>query len=89
MAVLEAKAADYLSKRIRLRTNLDQVGLAIPKTGDVLSDTTGEQMPGQSVVEVTRANHQVYYQRLQVWGWRLPVGSTIGRSTMRRSFSRT
>jgi hypothetical protein len=66
MAVLEAKAAEYLSKRIRLRNNLDQVGLAISKTGDVLPDPASEQMPGQSVVEVTRANHQVYYQGLQV-----------------------
>lgn len=66
MAVLEAKAAEYLSKRIRLRNNLDQVGLAISKTGHILADTTSEQMPNQSVVEVTRANHQVYYQGLQV-----------------------
>ena len=66
MAVLEAKAADSLSKRIRLRTNLDQVGMAISKTGDILPAPTSEQMPGQSVVEVTRANHQVYYQGLQV-----------------------
>lgn len=66
MAVLEAKAAEYLSKRIRLRNNLDQVGLAISKTGDIVPDTIGEQTPGQSVVEVTRANHQVYYQGLQV-----------------------
>ncbi|SMY03393.1 hypothetical protein [Brevibacterium linens] len=66
MAVLEAKAAEYLSKRIRLRNNLDQVGLAISKTGNILPDPTSEQAPGQSVVEVTRANHQVYYQGLQV-----------------------
>ena len=66
MAVLEAKAAEYLSKRIRLQANLDQVGLAITKTGDILADTTSEQASDQSVVEVTRANHQVYYQGLQV-----------------------
>ena len=66
MAELEAKAAEYLSKRIRLRNNLDQVGLAIPKSGDILPGTTNEQAPGQSVVEVTPANHQVYYQGLRV-----------------------
>nr|WP_193081431.1 integrase core domain-containing protein [Brevibacterium aurantiacum] len=66
MAVLEAKAAEYLSKRIRLRSNLDQMGLAISKTGDVVPGTTGDQSPDQSIVEITRANHQVYYQGLQV-----------------------
>lgn len=66
MAVLEARAAEYLSKSIRLRSNLDQVGLAISKTGDVVPGTTGDQSPNQSIVEVTRANHQVYYQGLQV-----------------------
>jgi len=60
MAVLEATAAEYLSQRIRLRSNLDQVGLAISETGDVVPDTMSEQIPGQSVVEVTRASHQVY-----------------------------
>ena len=42
------------------------MGLAISKAGDILPDPTSEQMQGQSVVEVTRANHQVYYQGLQV-----------------------
>src|SRR5699024_7584543 len=66
IAVLEAKAAEYLSKRIRLQSNLDHVGLAISKTGDVLPDVVGQQRPDQAIIEVTRANHQVYYQGLQV-----------------------
>ena len=42
------------------------MGLAISKTGHILPDPASEPMPGQSVVEVTRANHHVYYQGLQV-----------------------
>lgn len=61
MALLEAKAAGYLSKHVRIQSNPGQVGLAISKTGDILTDTTRVQTPGQSVVQVTRANHQVYY----------------------------
>lgn len=64
--MLEAKAAEYQSKRIHLQRNLDRVGLAISKAGDIVPEVFGEQQLDQTIVEVTRANHQVYYQGLQV-----------------------
>lgn len=65
MAVPGAKPAEQLRKRNRLQTSLDQARLTISKTGGVVPGTTLDQAPKQPNVEVARAKHQVYYQRLQ------------------------
>lgn len=66
ITVLEARAAEYLSKRIHLNNHLDRVELTISKPGDVVPEIVGGRKPDQAIVEVTKANHQVYYQGLQV-----------------------
>jgi hypothetical protein len=70
LVVLESKAAQYRQVRsLRLR-NLERSTLTITKTGqllgnDVAGDVTG-QAADQSMVEVTPANRQVYYQGFHV-----------------------
>lgn len=59
MAVLEAKAREYLQARLQRQNQLNRAGLTITKNGHVLPDTdtdTDTQRADQSVVTVTRAN---------------------------------
>ena len=65
LAVLEAKASEYRQARRLRRRDLDRSALTISKTGRLLADgpePVVEQAADQSLVEVTAANRQVYYQ---------------------------
>lgn len=67
LEVLEAKASEYLQARLRRRTDLDRAALTISKTGAILpDDTVISKAANQSIVEVTKANRQVYYQGYHV-----------------------
>lgn len=81
MAVLEAKAREYLQARLQRQNQLNRAGLTITKNGHVLPDTASDrQRSDQSVVTVTRANRQVYYH-----GYHVSLPSTFAD----RQFYRT
>lgn len=68
LAVLQAKAAEYAQARARRRTDLARAGLTISKTGQILSeeDSASQAAADQMMVEVTKANRQVYYHGYHV-----------------------
>lgn len=67
LAALEAKAAEYRQVRTRRQTDLKRAALTISKNGEVLPDDGPRQRAAdQSLVEVTKANRQVYYQGYHV-----------------------
>ncbi|MFJ5870164.1 integrase core domain-containing protein [Dietzia maris] len=77
MEVLEAKASQYRQARRRRNSDLSRASLTISKAGHVLPDEPGDDAPeraaDQALVEVTRANRQVYYQ-----GFHVSLPSTFG-----------
>lgn len=74
LVVLEATASEYRQVRARQATELHRAGLTITKTGDALPDeTTIKQAADQSIVEVTKANRQVYYR-----GYHVSLPSSYG-----------
>ncbi|WP_427019324.1 integrase core domain-containing protein (plasmid) [Pseudarthrobacter sp. P1] len=67
LSVLEAKASQYSQARARRQGDLDRAALTISKTGDVLPDENAQDRTAdQSLVDITRANRQVYYQGFHV-----------------------
>ncbi|PYI65473.1 IS481 family transposase [Arthrobacter livingstonensis] len=67
LSVLEAKASYYTQVRARRQGDLDRAALTISKTGEILPDENAQDRAAdQSVVEITRANRQVYYQGFHV-----------------------
>ncbi|RFA11651.1 IS481 family transposase [Subtercola boreus] len=67
LTVLEAKASQYRQVRARRQSDLGRASLTISKTGEVLPDDDApRQAADQSIVEVTKANRQVYYQGYHV-----------------------
>lgn len=69
LSVLQAKAAQYAQARALRRSDLERAGLTISKTGQILTDeeaTTAQATVDQMMVEVTKANRQVYYQGFHV-----------------------
>lgn len=70
LTVLEAKAAEYRDRRRLRQQDLDRAELTILKDGRVLPGGSGpgqvERTASQSIVKVTRENHQVYYQGLHL-----------------------
>ncbi len=74
LSVLEAKASEYRQARNRRQTYLGLAGLTISKTGQILPEQNavatepGADGPGvdQLMVEVTKANRQVYYEGFHV-----------------------
>ena len=71
MAILGGKAAQYRQVRRLHQSNLGRSSLTICKDGQLLPEpatTTaqGQQGSDQSLVEVTAANRQVYYQGYHV-----------------------
>ncbi|WP_255770750.1 integrase core domain-containing protein [Pseudarthrobacter sulfonivorans] len=67
LSVLEAKASQYRQARARRQAHLDRAGLTISKTGAILPDENArEKAADQSLVDVTRANRQVYYQGFHI-----------------------
>jgi transposase InsO family protein len=81
LSVLEAKASEYRQARARRQSDLDRATLTISKTGQILPDDDARQRAAdQSIVEVTKANRQVYYQ-----GYHLSLPTAYGG----RQFYRT
>ena len=67
LAVLQAKASEYAQARARRRNDLERAALTISKTGQILPDEDAPQAgTDQMMIEVTKANRQVYYQGYQV-----------------------
>lgn len=67
LMVLEAKASEYRQARARQQSDLNRASLTISKTGEILpGDSARQQAADQSIVEVTKANRQVYYQGYHV-----------------------
>lgn len=69
LQVLEAKASEYRQARRLRQGDLGRSAVTISKTGQLLPDqpeNVVEQAADQSIVEVTPANRQVYYQGYQV-----------------------
>lgn len=66
IVVLEAKAAGHRYAR-NIRT-LDKAAITITKTGEVIPNASNEgtRAANQGLVEITRANRQVYYQGYHV-----------------------
>ena len=65
--MLEAKASEYRQARARQQSDLHRASLTISKTGQVMPDDGARQQAAdQSLVEVTRANRQVYFQGFHV-----------------------
>ena len=63
LTVLEAKASEYRQARARVQSDLGRASLTISKTGEVIpDDSTRPRAANQSLVDVTAANRQVYYQ---------------------------
>ncbi|WP_188744846.1 integrase core domain-containing protein, partial [Agromyces bauzanensis] len=63
LSVLEAKASEYRQAHAKRQSDLGRAALTISKTGQVLPDDNAQQQAAdQSLVEVTKANRQVYYQ---------------------------
>jgi Integrase core domain. len=74
LSVLEAKASEYRQARAKRQSDLGRAALTISKTGQVLPDDNAQQQAAdQSLVEVTKANRQVYYQ-----GYHLSLPATYG-----------
>ncbi len=74
LSVLEAKASQYRRARAKRKSDLGRAALTISKTGQVLPDDSAQQHAAdQSLVEVTKANRQVYYQ-----GYHLSLPATYG-----------
>lgn len=81
LTVLEAKASEYRQARARRQSDLDRAMLTISKTGQILPDDAAPpQATDQAIVQVTKANRQVYYQ-----GYHLSLPATYGA----RQFYRT
>lgn len=70
LSVLEAKAAEYRGKRRLGQQGMHVWDLTVTKDGRVLPDEMSadqQERPGNELlVRVTKDNHQVYYQGLQV-----------------------
>jgi len=67
LSVLQAKASEYSQARARRQTNLGRAALTISKSGQILPDEDAPQTAAdQMMIEVTKANRQVYYQGYQV-----------------------
>lgn len=67
LSVLEAKASQYRQARDRRRQDLDRAALTISKTGHVMPEADVlPQATDQTLVEVTAANRQVYYQGFHI-----------------------
>ena len=85
LVVLEAKAAQYRQVR-RLRHSGLRSTLTISKTGQQLDDGAADDTRGQaadqSVVEVTPANRQVYYQ-----GFHVSLPTTFAGRTFYRTIT--
>ena len=85
LSVLEAKASEYRQARARRRSDLHRASLTISKTGQVLPDETARsQTADQSLVEVTRANRQVYFQ-----GFHVSLPTTFADRTFYRTITET
>lgn len=74
LAVLEARAAEYRSKRRLVQQGTYRADLVVMKDGTTLQDAAAsslvEQSANEAIVETTKENHQVYFHGLCV---KLPV----------------
>lgn len=67
LSVLEAKASPYSQVRARRQGHLNRAPLTISKTGAILPDDNAkDKATDQSIVDITRANRQVYYQGFHI-----------------------
>lgn len=70
LAVLEARAAEYQSRRRLQRQGAHRADLMVMKDGTTLVSTVIEQSANEAIVATTKENHQVYFHGLCV---KLPV----------------
>ncbi|TFC93930.1 transposase [Cryobacterium sinapicolor] len=85
LSVLEAKASEYRQARKRRHSELHRASLTISKTGQVMPDDTARpQTADQSLVEVTRANRQVYFQ-----GYHVSLPTTFADRRVYRTITET
>lgn len=66
LAVLQAKASSYRQLREQRHEDLAQAGLTVFKTGHTETNENTSQADDQILIEVTRANRQVYYQGFHI-----------------------
>jgi transposase InsO family protein len=89
LAVLQGKAAKYRQVRTIDAQHLAQAKLTISKTGRLLPDAgageiAGQQTTDKSLVEVTAANRQVYYQ-----GYHVALPTTFAGREFHRTINDT
>ena len=81
--MLEAKASEYRRARTRRQSDLHRASLTISKTGEVLPDDSARPPTAdQSLVEVTAANRQVYFQ-----GYHVSLPTTYADRTFYRTIT--
>lgn len=85
LSVLEAKASEYRQARTRRQSDLHRASLTISKTGQVMpNESARPQTADQSLVEVTRANRQVYFQ-----GYHVSLPTTFADRAFFRTITET
>ncbi|MEB0268034.1 integrase core domain-containing protein, partial [Cryobacterium sp. 10I5] len=83
LSVLEAKASEYRQARARRQSDLHRASLTISKTGQILPDDSARpQTTDQSLVGVTKANRQVYFQ-----GYHVSLPTTYADRTFYRTIT--
>ncbi|TFD00505.1 transposase [Cryobacterium sinapicolor] len=83
LSVLEAKSSEYRRARTRRQSDLHRASLTISKTGEVLPDDSARPPTAdQSLVEVTAANRQVYFQ-----GYHVSLPTTYADRTFYRTIT--
>lgn len=81
LVVLEAKAAQYVAARNRRNRDLHRAGLTVTKTGELLP-AHPDQAVNQSIIEVTSANRQIYYQ-----GYRVSLPTSLAGQSYYRTIT--
>ncbi|MGP5258066.1 integrase core domain-containing protein [Glutamicibacter ardleyensis] len=72
LTVLEAKAAEYLSKRRLAQSPMSAFDVVVSKSGDIMQSTHDESDPvpllssNQMLVEVTKENRRTFYQGFHI-----------------------
>lgn len=86
LSVLEARAAEYLSKRRLLQSAVSRLDVVVSKSGEIMTNTHDESDPvpllesNQMLVEVTKENRRTFYQGFHI---------SLPTSFARRQFVRT
>lgn len=86
LSVLEAKAAEYLSKRRLAQSSVSRLDVVVSKSGEIMKSTHDASDPvpllesNQMLVEVTKENRRTFYQGFHI---------SLPTSFARRRFVRT